>query len=41
MKLPFVKLNEAADQHSLSNVWSYDGKTMYKDSNNKVKVFYY
>ena len=39
-KLRLVKLNEARDQNSLGNIWSFDRKVMFKDSNNKVKVSY-
>ena len=38
-KLRLVKLNEAKDQHSFGNVWSYDEKIKYKGSNNKLKFF--
>ena len=39
-KLRLVRLNEAREQHSFGNVSFYDKKTRYKDSNNKVNIFY-
>ena len=35
------ELNEARNQHGFENVWTSDGKILFKDSvENKVKVFY-
>ena len=35
------ELNEARKQHGFANVWTSDGKILFKDSvDNKVKVFY-
>ena len=34
-KLRLVKLNEAREQETFDNVWSYDGNIMYKESNQR------
>ena len=34
------KLNEARDLYDRNNVWTYDGRIMVKDENNKVSVYY-
>ena len=33
------QLNDAREKYVFNNVWSYDGKILYK-INNEVKVFY-
>lgn len=39
-KLRISKLNEARDTYNRSNVWTYDGRIMVKDDNNKIRVYY-
>ena len=34
------KLNEARDLYDRNNVWTYDGRIMVKDGNNKISVYY-
>ena len=34
------KLNEARDLYDRNNVWTYDGRIMVKDENNKISVYY-
>ena len=34
-----MKLKEAGDQYTFANVWTQDGKIMFKDDN-KVKVYF-
>ena len=38
-KLRLMKLKEARDQYTFANVWTQDGKIMFKDDN-KVKVYF-
>ena len=33
------QLNDAREKYGFNNVWSYDGKILYK-INNEVKVYY-
>ena len=34
-------LNEARKKHKFTNVWTADGKNLYKDVNdNKIKLYY-
>ena len=33
------QLNDEREKYGFNNVWSYDGKSLYK-TNNKVKVYY-
>ena len=39
-KVRLNKLNEARDQHGFRNVWSVDGRIMYKDGEDKPKLYY-
>ena len=41
MKRCMGELSKARQQHGFGNVWSSDGKILFKDStDNKIKVFY-
>ena len=34
------KLNEARESYNFKNVWTSDGKVLYKDVSGKIKVYY-
>ena len=34
------KLEEAPEKHGFKNVWSIDGRIMFKDANDKLRVYY-
>ena len=34
------KLNEARERYNFKNVWTSDGKILYKDGSGKIKVYY-
>ena len=34
------KLKEAREKHGFKNVWSIDGRIMFKDANDKPSVYY-
>ena len=34
------KLEEAREKHGFKNVWSIDGRIMFKDANDKLRVYY-
>ena len=38
-KLRLMKLKEARDQYTFANVWTQDGKIMFKDGS-KAKVYF-
>ena len=35
-------LNEATEKYGFKNVWTYDGRILYKDNNDrqKIKIYY-
>ena len=39
-KIRVSKLNEARDLYNCNNVWTYDGRIMVKDENNRISVYY-
>ena len=39
-KFRLSKLNEARDYHGFRNVWSVDGRIMFKDGEDKPKLYY-
>ena len=39
-KVRVSKLNEARDLYNRNNVWTYDGRIMVKDENNRISVYY-
>ena len=39
-KFRLSKLNEARDHHGFRNVWSVDGRIMFKDGEDKPKLYY-
>ena len=34
------KLNEARERYNFKNVWTSDGKILYKDGSGKIKIYY-
>ena len=34
------KLNEARERYNFKNVWTSDGKILYKDGSEKFKIYY-
>ena len=34
------KLNEARESNNLKNIWTSDGKVLYKDESGKIKIYY-
>ena len=40
-KFRLIKLNEARDHHGFRNVWSVDGRIMFKDGEDKPKLYYH
>ena len=34
------KLNEARERYNFKNVWTSDGKILYKDGSGKIKISY-
>ena len=39
-KIRVSKLNEARDLYNRNNAWTYDGRIMVKDENNRISVYY-
>ena len=39
-KIRVSKLNEARDLYNRNNVWTYDGRIMVKNENNRISVYY-
>ena len=34
------KLNKARERYNFKNVWTSDGKILYKDGSGKIKLYY-
>ena len=34
------KLDEARERYNFKNVWTSDGKILYKDGSGKIKIYY-